>query len=167
MVPGRTGQLPRWPSGSLRACWRTRTPPDYLRAPAYLPAVQAWARAEAVVSLLWAYLAGRDIEAALTETIEASETEARSKGRTSRRSVSQRVVSVLGELHRAEVRASNLRARLGLDPLSRAKIMKDLGIAHQTGGEKIAQLAETGRAIRERREAELRVLNGGSDDRGA
>jgi hypothetical protein len=138
--------------------------PDYLRAPSYLPAVRAWARAEAVASLLWGFLAGQDAQAALTETITGEETEESSKGTVKRRSVSRRVVSVLSELHRAETRAMNLRGRLGLDPLSRAKIMKDLGIARQAGGDAIAKLGERGREIRERREAELMLIEGGSGD---
>ena len=139
--------------------------PDYLRAAAYMPAVQAWARAEAIAALLWDYLAERDIEAALTERIEGTETEDRGEGGSVRRtSVSRRVMSVLDQLHKHESRALHLRSKLGLDPLSRARIMRDLGIAHQAGGEAIARMAETGRAIREKRDAELRLVNGGSDN---
>jgi hypothetical protein len=142
--------------------------PAYLREPGYVPVIAAWSRSEAVVSLLWSYLSGLDAEQSLTERIEGTETEDHGEGgRVSRKSSSKRVMSVLGELHRAETRAMNLRSRLGLDPASRARILRDLGIAHQTGGDAIAKLQETGREIRERREAELKVTGGGGDDRSA
>ena len=134
----------------------------------YLPAVQGWARAEAVVIRLWEFLGTQDVQKALSETITGTEEEAHGEGgRVTRRSASTRVVSALAEVHRAEVRAMNLRSKLGLDPLSRARIMRDLGLAHQAGGEAIARLAETGREIRERREAEFRVIDGGNGDRSA
>ena len=61
----------------------------------------------------------------------------------------------------------SLRGRLGLDPVSRAKIAKDLGIAQRASDDALARLGETGKAIRERRAAELRLLPGGEDDQSA
>jgi hypothetical protein len=98
--------------------------PAWLKEPSYAPAVSAWARAEAVVSLLWDYLAERDLEAALTDTTELDERHA--KGRTI--STARRVEAVLTQLHRHETRAANLRRELGLSPLSRARLGRDIGV---------------------------------------
>ena len=102
--------------------------PDYVREPSYRWAVQAWGRAEAIVMLLSDWLSGMDVEAALTEVTESEETEERSKGglKAKRTMRSRRVASVADQLHRHEVRAMQLRARLGLDPLSRARLGKDV-----------------------------------------
>jgi hypothetical protein len=136
--------------------------PDYLQEPAYAPVVAAWSRAEAVTQLLWQYLDGMDAETALTETIAGEEDETHGEGGSiTRRSASKRVMSVLGELHRSETRAMNLRGRLGLDPLSRAKIAKDIGLAQRASDDALDRLGETGKAIRERRAAELRLVAGG------
>ncbi len=40
--------------------------PPHIREPMFAAAVQAWARAEAVVRLLWAWLEERDVMAGLT-----------------------------------------------------------------------------------------------------
>ena len=98
--------------------------PEWLRSPSYAPAVAAWARAEAVVALLWDYLAEVDLQAALTDTTELDER--RTKGST--RSTSRRVEAVLTQLHRHETRAASLRAQLGLSPLSRARLGRDIGV---------------------------------------
>jgi len=100
--------------------------PDYVGEPSYRYAVEAWGRAEAIVALLAEWLSGMDVEAALTEVTESEETERRSKGKTSRQLKSRRVASVVDQLHRHETRAMQLRARLGLDPLSRARLGKDV-----------------------------------------
>ncbi|MGH3220231.1 MAG: hypothetical protein ACRDPY_16265 [Streptosporangiaceae bacterium] len=110
--------------------------PPWIKEPAQAAVVAAWARAEAVVSRLWAYLDDQgDIVAALTEQTTSAETEEHGKTKTVRKSISRRVTSVLSELHRAETRAMNLRSRLGLDPLSRAKLMKDMGQARWYAGQ--------------------------------
>lgn len=114
--------------------------PAWLRTPAYAPAVRAWSRAEAVVSLLWDYLASQDIEAALGDVTTTDEDERRRKGSSTRRTVSRRVVSVLDQLHKHESRAANLRSRLGLDPLSRARLGRDIGAARFDLARAIAEL---------------------------
>lgn len=100
--------------------------PEHLRRPEFGAAVAAWARSEAVVALLWTWLAEQDVEAALTDTTKAAEVEETTKGTTRRRSVSRRVTSVLDQLHRAEVRAAGMRRALGLDPLSAGRLARDL-----------------------------------------
>lgn len=81
----------------------------FLAAPAWRPAVWAWARAEAQVELLTAYLAGR-----------AEET-----GDGVGDLADERVLAAYALLHRAESRASVGRSRLGLDPLSAARLGRD------------------------------------------
>lgn len=79
----------------------------YLKSPAFRPAVWAWARAEAQVQLLTEYL------------------EERGKGGVGDLA-NERVLSAYLLLHRAESRADRSRARLGLDPLSRSRLGKDI-----------------------------------------
>ena len=100
--------------------------PPYLREPAFRDAVRAYCRAQACVELLTEWLSGRDLTAALGEHEEHEETEENAKGTTTRRGTSRRVQSVLDVLHKHETRASSLRARLGLDPASQARISRDL-----------------------------------------
>lgn len=93
----------------------------YLRSAAFRPAVWAWARAEAQAQLLTEYLAERgkggvgDLE-------------------------DERVRSAYLLLHRAEARADRSRARLGLDPLSRARLGKD--VAQGRAADAAAVMAE-------------------------
>lgn len=100
--------------------------PEWLRdSTRDLPAVRALCRAEAIVSLLWAWLAGQDVETALSETTEGTETEVRPvPGAMTRTIRSRRVASVLDQVHKHETRAMHLRGRLGLDPLSRVRLGK-------------------------------------------
>jgi hypothetical protein len=65
------------------------------------------------------------------------------------------------EATRAEANAAKFAADLGLDPAGRAKLAKDLGVAVHFGGDQLADLADQGRAIRERRQAELDANEGG------
>lgn len=117
--------------------------PAFLDDPAYGAAVGAWARAEAVVQLLWAYLAERDLVAALDElTTENSEETRQRGGPTKRVTTTRRTRSALDAWHRAEVAAANHRKALGLDPLSRAKLGKDVAVTAVQAG--IAQLQSDG-----------------------
>lgn len=116
------------------------TTPAYVRDPSYAAAVRAYSRSEAVVSLLWDYLAGQDIEAALTDVTRSEESEERSKGRTARRGVSRRVASVLDQLHRAETRANTMRRELGLTPMARFRMGRDVTAAQFDLARAIAEL---------------------------
>lgn len=100
--------------------------PRYVLEPSYAAAVRAWSRSEAVVQLLWNWLAEHDLDAAMTDLTSTDEDSVISKGRASKQTTSKRIESVLTQLHRHEVRAATLRARLGLDPLSRARLGKDV-----------------------------------------
>jgi len=119
--------------------------PAYLREPSYVPVVRAWARAEAVVSLLWDWLDAHDLDAAVADVTETDEDETRSKGSGSKHTLSRHVESVLTQLHRHETRAMNLRSRLGLDPLSRARLGKDVASQQFDLARLFAEMQKDGR----------------------
>ncbi|MFR9803144.1 hypothetical protein ACL02T_12675 [Pseudonocardia sp. RS010] len=100
----------------------------YLAAPSYRPAVWAWAAAEAQCQLLDEHLAqfGPDPDFG-----------------------DRRVSAAYTAHHKAATRADNARRRLGLDPLSRARLGRDV-----TAGRANADLVQLLTAERERREAE-------------
>lgn len=103
--------------------------PPYLTDPSYGPAVEAWAHAEAVVTLLRRYLAERPFEEAMSDTYTEETTERRRKGSSTRTTTGRRTRAALDMLSRWEATASGHRARLGLDPLSRAKLGRDVTAA--------------------------------------
>jgi len=100
--------------------------PAHLHEPLFAAAVQAWSRAEATCQLLWRWIEGKDIMAALTDLATTTEDEESSHGKVHRRSVTRHVPSVLDMLRKYEAHAANLRGRLGLDPASAAKVGRDL-----------------------------------------
>ena len=100
--------------------------PPHLHEPLFTSAIEAWSRAEAVCRLLWAWVEGKDIMAALTDLATTTEDEETGKGKTHRRSVTRHMSSVLEMLRKYEAQAANLRGRLGLDPASAAKVGRDL-----------------------------------------
>lgn len=83
----------------------------YLRAPRYAAAVQAWATAEAKCALISTWVEGMSIELA-----------AESK---------QGQTSPLELLRKWEATAQTHRSRLGLDPMSAARLGKDLAQTKQ------------------------------------
>lgn len=82
----------------------------YLQQPAYRPALYGWARAEARVLLLDEWM-----QRHLADTDGCLQCKACS--------------SVADQLLRFETAASNHRSRLGLDPLSRARLGRDVAAA--------------------------------------
>jgi len=105
--------------------------PPHIREPLFSASVQAWARAEAVCALLWVWLSERDIMAGLTAAATTTEEERQSKGRVDRKSVTRSVAPVIDTLRKYEVQAANLRARLGLDPASAARVGRDLALTRR------------------------------------
>lgn len=100
--------------------------PEHIREPVFAASVAAWARAEAVCRLLWAWLEGRDVIDGLTAAAETTEDEERTRGSTHRKSSTRTVPSVLDMLRRYEAHAASLRSKLGLDPASAARVGRDL-----------------------------------------
>ena len=99
----------------------------------YGPALTAWATAEARVSLINAYLDEQGLEKAFS-----------GKG------------WMLEASRKWSVTAANLRTRLGLDPVSRAKILRDLSAARYLSGPSPFEAALDERA-------RARELEGGVD----
>ena len=88
---------------------------SYLHAAPNRPALWAWAVAEARAELLGEYLArAGDATGDGVGDLEDA-----------------RVRTAYGLLHRAETRAENGRKQLGLDPLSRARLGKDVAMGRQ------------------------------------
>jgi len=105
--------------------------PPYLEDPSWAPALRSWSRAEAVCELLTEYLAGMDIQRAnsdIIDTVENSKIEINAAGAqlSYRQSKTHREASPLEMLRKFETIASNHRNRLGLDPLGRARLGKDI-----------------------------------------
>ena len=100
---------------------------DYLRKPMMRHEVIAWAHAEAQVHLMRAWLDSEGISSAMTELTTTTETETGDgEGTVRRQSASRKVSSLMSELHKAEVRAANRRIQLGMTPLARGRLGKDL-----------------------------------------
>jgi hypothetical protein len=103
---------------------------DYLRKPVMRHEVLAWAWAEAQVTLMRAWMDADGIASAMTELTTVDETEAdEGRGTVRRKSASRKVSSLMSVLHQAEVRAANRRKELGLTPLARARLGKDIANA--------------------------------------
>ncbi len=96
----------------------------HAHAPHYRPAVWAWARAEAQVQLLTEYLA------------KAGEASGDGVGDLEQDGI--RSAYLL--LHRAEARATTGRTRLGLDPVSRARLGKDVAAGQLDTARLMAEL---------------------------
>ena len=109
--------------------------PPHLHEPVFAASVQAWARQEAICKLLFGWLADKDIMAGLTALATTTEDETQAGGRTTRKTVTKTISSVVDQLRRAESIASSLRSKLGLDPASAARVGRDLALArHLSAG---------------------------------
>lgn len=93
--------------------------------------MRSWSRAEAVCELLTEHMAEMEIDEANSDIITSDEnthqtTNAAAEVFTSRKSVTRRMAAPLEMLRKFETIASNHRNRLGLDPLGRARLGKDI-----------------------------------------
>ncbi len=104
----------------------------YLRQPRFVAAVQAWAKSEAKVALISEWVDGMPIEVA-----------ANSKAGST---------SPLELLRRWETNAQGHRSRLGLDPVSAAKLGKDVSQGRQADA--ATELTKMRREAEARRSAE-------------
>ena len=117
--------------------------PPQLEMPQFMPAVEAWARAEARVRLLNDWIDGM--------TVEEMTSPAERKGTAA-------AVKVPVELlMQAENQAAKRRKDLGLDPASWASIQKDRGIAGRAADDAVSRMGAAGAAIRRQR-ASVTVL---------
>ena len=111
--------------------------PQHLRSPAFRHSLEAWARLQTMADMIFPWMADLEID-------EMTAPQGRIGNGKSRL-----------ELYLiAEKSAATARARLGLDPVSYAKIKKDLGIAANASEDALAKLAKAGAQITARR-AEL------------
>ena len=101
-------------------------------SPAFRSAVLAWGRAEAVASLLFDWLALQDIDGLITPRLAATK-------------------APVDTWRSLEAHAANLRSKLGIDPVSYARIAKDLGIAQKASEDALERLAGKGAEITSRR----------------
>lgn len=106
--------------------------PDHLHTPAFAPALMAWSRAEAVASLAYDWM--NDLwEAEGPAAIFTMH------------SVTGRTPSEVWKGH--EAFASSLRAKLGMDPVSYARISRDLGLASAATEDRLARMADAGKQV--------------------
>ena len=89
-------------------------------------ALDAWGRAEATVRLLRAWVGGRDVGDALSETSEALEETTHRKGGSTKKTTGRRTESALAALDRAERTAAARRNDLGLTPMAAARLKVDM-----------------------------------------
>jgi hypothetical protein len=142
--------------------------PAYLRDPGWRYTLESWSEARAELVLLRAWRDRMTTEESATELVLTDETEDRpTPGRAKKRGRSQRIESVLAMIDRAERRAERLGAKLGLDPLSRARLGKDVSAARD---DLAVLLAERYEAVREQRAVtgggtEAAALPGGTPER--
>jgi hypothetical protein len=108
--------------------------PDWLTDPSYAAEVQAWSWSEAQARLLRAHVGELDLVDAMADTGTEESTETHTKAQSKRVTASRRLRSSLAELDRAEARAARLRSRLGLEPTSRARLMRDLSATRYMSG---------------------------------
>ena len=118
--PEKVGEI----AGALmEALLNDPTTDDYLRQPIMAHEVLAWAHAEAQARLMRDWLDASGLSAAMTETVLSAEEETPlGGGRLSRKATSRKAASLMSELHKAE----NRRIQLGLTPMSRARLGKDI-----------------------------------------
>lgn len=100
--------------------------PGYLNDSGYASAVGSWARAEAVCRLLWEWLAEQDPAEWMASTLDSVTDTEKFEGGSQSRTRARRVGSVMEQLRAWEATAARQRQRLGLDPLSRARLGRDV-----------------------------------------
>lgn len=120
----------------------------HLQAPAWRAALWAWARAEAQVQLLSEYLD------------KAGEESGDGVGDLD----SDRVRSAYLLLHRAEARATTQRSRLGLDPLSAARLGRDRASQTRDAWDAAQMMARLAREEQERERRARELEQGGKGD---
>jgi hypothetical protein len=116
--------------------------PDHLRSPMFRFTLSECCRAQAVAEILFDYIDSLGVEDMVRPRLSGTK-------------------SPVDQWKAAAAHAASLRSKLGLDPVSYARIAKDLGLASKASEDAIGRLAETGKGIVERREAGLRAIAGG------
>lgn len=133
--------------------------PPHLHRPEFSSAVDAFCWADARCRLQRAWIDEQDLDAALADVTTTTEDERRSKSGTSRVSTSRRVTSAFEALRKWESHAVNCRKQLGLDPLSAARVAKELGQARYFG-----TATPLDRKVDQLEAARLAAIEAGEDD---
>jgi hypothetical protein len=118
--------------------------PAYLEEPVYERAVRAWARAEAMLELYTEYVEQQTAEAMSTEFGEAEEDitgDGEKGGSSTRRSRTRKTGPSLELWRKLDAAASMHRTKLGLDPMSRARLGRDVASSQADMAQVMAQLA--------------------------
>jgi hypothetical protein len=116
-------------------------PPHLAGSTRYDSEVAAWAWAEATCSRLRDYLAEQDPVEMLSEHIDVEENEEQvSQTRRRRVSHTRRTTAALEMLRRWEATAGNRREKLGLTPVTAARLARDLMAARQSAGPSVSAL---------------------------
>lgn len=116
-------------------------PPHLVGSTRYDPEVQAWAWAEATCVRLRDYLAEQDPLEWLSETIDTDEQETQVSQSSKRRvSHTRRTTAALEMLRRWETTAGNRREKLGLTPVTAARLARDLMAARHSAGPSLSDL---------------------------
>lgn len=110
--------------------------PSHLRSPAFAATLLAWGNAEAIASLAWDWMCDLLDEA----------------GPQAIFGMSPGMMKAQSEVYKTHAQAaSQLRSKLGIDPVGYAKIAKDLGIAANAAEDQLQRMATTGAEITSRR----------------
>jgi hypothetical protein len=129
--PGMSRQDPsemRDRAAEIERALRTElTDSPYIGQKDYSLTVTALARDQAMLDMMWEWVWAQPFAALLTEIMTTDETLTGLGGDTVRKhTLSKRMVSILGQIHQVEARADRKRQQLGLTPLSRARLGKDV-----------------------------------------
>ena len=102
--------------------------PQWLHDTSYNYELLAWSEAEARVRLMRTWINEHGIVQGMTEVTVSEEVETSSgdKSTVTRVLNAQKISGMFSELHKAETLAAGRRAALGLTPVSRARLGKDL-----------------------------------------
>lgn len=116
--------------------------PDHLRSPLFRPSLDAWARTEAGLQMIYDWM---------SDQIEQGGTGAMMVPPMPGTKAPMETWMLL------ERSAATLRSKLGMDPVSYAKIARDLGLGSKNEQDRLERMAEQGAGIVARAELESGV----------
>ncbi len=99
--------------------------PDHVRTAAFASAAGAWARAEAVAEVLFEYVCQMSVDDMIAPPMPGTK-------------------APVDVWRMADAHASRLRSKVGLDPMSYARIARDLGIADRALDAGLDRMSRTG-----------------------
>ena len=127
--------------------------PSYLNDASYDAAIADLYWTEAQILRMRAWQAGEDVAELITEVTDTEGTEQVSKGRVSRRSTSRRRGASLDSMLRLMAHAHAVRKELGLTPMSRFRMRRDVAATEVSLVELLTQAREAHEAAQQAQEA--------------